>query len=365
MDTNTYNNDIDSIQQIDKIEFSVLGNDEILRISAFGENSNGVDILELYDNSEPKKGSLNDPRMGTISHDIRCATCGLGVDCPGHSSHINLAEYVFHIGYRDWVQKILSCVCFSCSKLLIHKNEETIKEILKTKTPKERLAYIKNATKNVSHCQKAFSGCGTQKPKIKIDIKKNYGAINMIAEMELRPEGEQTETGTGTGDFVKQKTRIPLNAEIVYEILKKISDDDCRIMGIDPEKTRPEDLIHKVFYVPPIQMRPSARGDFNGGMSAEDDLTHKLGDIVRHNSRILKTKDSENSSKHHSDHAHLLQYHIATYMDNEGVIMLRAEQKGRPIKSVSARIKGKGGRIRQNLMGKRGDKINVMSGELR
>jgi DNA-directed RNA polymerase II subunit RPB1 len=52
-------------------------------------------------------------------------------------------------------------------------------------------------------------------------------------------------------------------------------------------------------------------------------------------------------------------------MDNEGVIMLRAEQKGRPIKSVSARIKGKGGRIRQNLMGKRGDKINVMSGELR
>lgn len=350
MDTNTYNNDVDSIRQIDRIEFSVLGNDEILRISAFGENNDGVDVLELYDNSEPKKGSLNDPRMGTISHDIICATCGLNIDCPGHSAHINLAEYAFHIGYLNWIQKILSCICFNCSKLLIHKNETEIREILK-KPPKERLNHVKNASKNVTFCQKTNFGCGTQKPKIKIDIKKNYGAISMIAEMELKQDGENTEAN---GEFVKTKAKLPLNAEVVYEIFKKISDDDCRILGFDPAKSRPEDLIHKVLYVPPIQMRPSARGDFNGGISNEDDLTHKLGDIVRHNSRIIKNKENqtENSTKYHSDHAHLLQYHIATYMDNEGVTMLKAEQKGRPIKSVSSRIKGKSGRIRGNLMGK-------------
>lgn len=360
MDTNTYNNDVDSIQQIEKIEFTVLGNDEIKRISALGEDSNGIEIVDLYDSSEPRRGSLIDPRMGTISHDIICATCGLNIDCPGHSAHINLAEYVFHIGYLNYVQKILSCVCFSCSKLLIHKNEDEIKDILKMKTPKERLMYIKNATKNIQYCQKTNFGCGTQKPKIKIDIKKNSGAINMIAEMELKQEGDGSEAQGGPnqfGEFVKTKTKLPLNAEMVYEIFKKISDDDCRIIGLDPEKTRPEDLIHKVLYVPPVQMRPSARGDFNGGMSNEDDLTHKLGDIVRHNLRIIKNKENqtENSTKYQSDYAHLLQYHVATYMDNEGVTMLKAEQKGRPIKSVASRIKSKTGRIRGNLMGKRGD----------
>jgi DNA-directed RNA polymerase II subunit RPB1 len=355
MDKNTYSNDVDSIYQIDKIEFSVLGNDEIRRISALGEDSNGIDVVDLYDNSEPRRGSLLDPRMGTISHDIKCATCGMNIDCPGHSAHINLAEYVFHIGYLTNVQKILSCICIGCSKLLIHKNEDEIKEIIRTKTPKERLTFIKNATKNVTYCQKANFGCGTQKPKIKIDIKKNSGAIHMIAEMELKQEGDVE--AQQAGEFIKTKAKLPLNAEMVYEILKKISDDDCRILGLDPDKTRPEDLIHKVMYVPPVQMRPSARGDFNGGMSNEDDLTHKLSDIVRHNLRIIKNKENqtENSSKYHSDYAQLLQYHVATYMDNEGVTMLKAEQKGRPIKSVASRIKSKTGRIRGNLMGKRGE----------
>ena len=296
MDKNTYNNDVDSIHQIERIDFTVLGIDEIKRISALGEDSNGIEIVDLYDNGEPRRGSLIDPRMGTISHDIICATCGLNIDCPGHSAHINLAEYVFHIGYLNYVQKILSCVCFSCSKLLLHKNEEEIKDILKTKTPKERLTYIKNSTKNIMYCQKANFGCGTQKPKIKIDIKKNSGAINMVAEMELKGEGENA--GEGTGEFVKTKTKLQLDAEMVYEIFKKISDDDCRILGLDPTKTRPEDLIHKVLYVPPVQMRPSVRGDFGGGMGSEDDLTHKLGDIVRHNLRIIKNKENQTENQY-------------------------------------------------------------------
>jgi DNA-directed RNA polymerase II subunit RPB1 len=354
MDTNTYNNDIDSISQIDRVEFTVLGNAEISKISALGEDSNGIEIVELYDNSEPKRGGLIDSRMGTNSHDFLCATCGLNMDCPGHSAHINLAEYVFHIGYLQTVQKILSCVCFTCSKLLIHKNENDIKDIVRTKTPKERLNHIKNATKNVQYCQKTNYGCGTQKPKIKIDANKK-GTIYMTAEMELKGENDG-EIGQ-SGEFIKTKTKIQLNAEMVHEILKNISDDDCRIMGLDPNKSRPEDLIHKVLYVPPVQMRPSTRGDFMGGMGGEDDLTHKLADIVRHNLRIIKNKENqtEMNTKYHADYANLLQYHVATYMENETTLMPKAEQKGRAIKAVASRLKGKSGRIRGNLMGKRGD----------
>ena len=107
----TIHNDIHSVKPIEKIEFTVLGNEEIKRISVFGEDSNGIEAIDLYDNSEPRRGSLIDPRMGPISNNMLCAKCGLKSECPGHSAHINLAEYVFHIGFRNVVQKIMSCIC--------------------------------------------------------------------------------------------------------------------------------------------------------------------------------------------------------------------------------------------------------------
>ena len=97
MSSNTYANDIDTIHQIDYIEFTLLSNEEILRISALGHDTNGIETLELYDSSEPKQGSLIDPRMGTIGYDYMCASCGLCMDCPGHSGHICLSERVFHV----------------------------------------------------------------------------------------------------------------------------------------------------------------------------------------------------------------------------------------------------------------------------
>lgn len=354
MDTETYTNDIDSTDPIIRIDFDVLGNEEIKRISVLGEG-NGIDVVDLYDNSEPKRGGLIDSRLGTISNEYNCATCGYNTTyCPGHTAHITLAEYVFHVGYLQTVTKILSCVCLRCSKLLIYKNTNEIKEIIKTKTPKERLMYIKNAVKNVNFCQKDNFGCGTPHPKVKYDVKKQSGAINIIAELELDVEEEGHNVKR---DFVKTKSKFILTAEMVYEILKNISDEDCQILGLDPTRTRPEYMIHKILLVPPVQMRPSARGEFAGGMVMADDLTVKLADIVKNNLRIIKNKESnnENSSRFHSDYAHLLQYHVATYMENEALGMFKAEQKGRPIKSIASRIKGKTGRIRGNLMGKRGD----------
>lgn len=52
----------------------------------------------------------------------------------------------------------------------------------------------------------------------------------------------------------------------------------------------------------------------------------------------------------------LLQFHVATLIDNDMPGMPRATQKsGRPLKAIKARLKGKEGRIRGNLMGKRVD----------
>ncbi|NBX75000.1 MAG: hypothetical protein EBQ92_00390, partial [Proteobacteria bacterium] len=327
-----------SLSQIKSIDFDTMSNPEIKRRSVLGPGP-GTEFPDLWGGvGEPKRGGLIDPRMGTGSRDVNCATCGLNNSaCDGHFGHIDLAETVFHIGYLPFVHKILTCICPRCSKLLVHKNESEISDLLKTRVGKERMAHIRSTSKNITHCQGVKYGCGAAIPKIKIERKKSSDAINIIAETELDNKDENEKV---------KKLRHILTPEIVYDILKNISDEDCRILGMDPSRTRPEDFLHKVFPVPPVQMRPSAKGDFMGGTSMEDDLTHKLADIVKANTRIIKNKENqtENNSKYNADHAHLLQYHVYTYIDNDSAAVLKSEQKGKPFKSLGSRLKGKTGR---------------------
>jgi DNA-directed RNA polymerase II subunit RPB1 len=88
----------------------------------------------------------------------------------------------------------------------------------------------------------------------------------------------------------------------------------------------------------------------------EDDLTHKLIEIVRANNHLRRQLAAGTAQHLLNDFVAMLQYHITTYMDNTLPGQPPAQQKsGRPIKSISQRLKGKQGRIRGNLMGKRVD----------
>lgn len=334
----------DSYDQIHHIDFDVLDSGEIERMSALGPGP-GIEIADAgYGDQGPKKGGLSDARLGTCSKDTNCVTCGLNTDCPGHFGHINLAEVVFHVGYLPFVHKILTCICKRCSKLLVHKNEDELREILKTKTGKECMAYVRSATKSVTNCQH----CAAQVSKIKIEVKKASGSINIISEIE--PTNKDEVEG-------KKKLRQELTPDLVYHILKNISDVDCRSLGMNPERSRPESMIHLTLPVPPVQMRPSARGDFLGGASMEDDLTHKLADIIKANGRIIRNKENqtENNIQFSGEHAHLLQYHVGTLLESESMSLMKNDNKGKQFKSLSSRLKGKTGRVRGNLMGKRGN----------
>lgn len=348
MSVNTY--EVDTSKPIKRIDFTLLGNDEVKAMSAIDEKRDpfGIDHADLYDNMEPRRGGLIDPRMGVINKYQECATCGLD-DCVGHFGHIELAESAFHIGFLPWVKKILSCICLKCSKLLVNKNEDDMMEMLKNKSGKQRLAIVRNLVKNVSYCSKPGYGCGTPVAKIKEEKKKSTGAISLIAELTFKGS-----KGSEGGD---KKIKQILTPEDCYIKLKNISDVDCMILGIDPKKSRPEDMIYKIFPVPPVQVRPSAKVDFMSSSTREDDLTHKLADIIKANIRIRKFKETltEATSKYAQDHIYLLQYHVATYFDNESVSLPRSEQRGKATKAISSRLKGKEGRIRGNLMGKRVD----------
>jgi DNA-directed RNA polymerase subunit A' len=111
-------------------------------------------------------------------------------------------------------------------------------------------------------------------------------------------------------------------------------------------------MIFTVMPIPPVTMRPSIT--LESGERSEDDLTHKLGDIVRINQRLFENINAGAPEIIIEDLWDLLQYHITTFFDNEvAQLPVARHRSGQPLKTLTARIKSKEGRIRHNLAGKR------------
>jgi len=134
--------------------------------------------------------------------------------------------------------------------------------------------------------------------------------------------------------------------------LERIPDDDVRELALNPKFGRPEWMVLTVLPVPPVQVRPSIT--LESGERSEDDLTHKLVDVLRINQRLRENRDMGAPQLVVEDLWELLQYHVTTYFDNQtsGIPPAR-HRSGRPLKTLAQRLKGKDGRFRSNLSGKR------------
>ena len=86
-----------------------------------------------------------------------------------------------------------------------------------------------------------------------------------------------------------------MTAEKVHQICKRISDEDCWIMGLSAEWARPDWMVLTVLPVPPPPVRPAISMD--GMARGQDDLTHKLADILKANAN-LKRHETDGSPAH-------------------------------------------------------------------
>ena len=319
------------------IQFSILSPDEIRKGSVAEITSR-----DTYINNKPVIGGLFDPRMGVLEPGLICPTDGLDyMETPGYFGHIELARPVFYIQYLNTIMKILRCVCIKCSKLKISK--ESHKQALKMNS-EDRWNYVFKlaSASNITRCGDEISdGCGCLQPK---KIKKE-GLATLFAEWD---------NINGLGEDDKDKLNMKLTPEIVLKIFRRISDDDVNFMGFSPVFSRPDWMICQVLAVPPPAVRPSIKMD--GQQRSEDDISHILVNIIKAN-KTLQEKLQENASSNIIDDWHtVLQYYVATQVDNKipGVASV-AQRSGRPLKSIKERLNGKGGRVRGNLMGKRVD----------
>lgn len=292
--------------KVNKIEFGIVSPEMVKRMALAK-----LTKTDLYDQEGyPIEGGLMDPRLGVIDPGVRCRTCGGSVgECFGHFGYLELTRPITHVHYSKIVFALLKIICRKCSKALIDpKDIEKVK--LRKLTFKE---FVTMAKKKCPYCS-------TEQKKLKLI--KPYTFV----------EGAET-----------------LNALIVRERLEKIVEEDLKLIGL---KSRPEWLILTLLPIPPVTVRPSIT--LETGERSEDDLTHKLVDIVRINDRLRENIDLGAPDFIIEDLWELLQYHISTYFDNElsGVPPAR-HRSGRILKTISQRLKTKEGRFRGNLAGKR------------
>lgn len=231
---------------------------------------------------------------------------------------------------------------------------------INTREPKARFQRVWQSCKKKKRCENEDRSAKKEDEEIgpKAEQPENHGGCGNI-QPAVRQAGLELKAAhvTVEEDGVKKNDTSLITPEMAYTILRRISESDIRNMGLNSDYARPEWMILTVLPVPPPPVRPSISMDGTGtGMRNEDDLTYKLGDIIRANGNV-KQAIREGSPAHiASDFERLLQYHVATYMDNNIAGMPPAQQKsGRPIKAIRERLKGKEGRLRGNLMGKRVD----------
>jgi len=385
-----------SPKEIGEIRFGLMDPEEYREMSA-----TKVITADTYDDDGfPIDMGLMDPRLGVIDPGLECKTCGKrSGSCNGHFGHIELAAPVIHVGFSKLIRRLLRGTCRECSRLLLTEDEmahyrDTLKRSKElSQDPKDvTKAVIRDARKKdrCPFCGEVQYDINHEKPTTYYEVQQVLAtdySEQIASAMQGDPDDEEAEPVRP--DALAEETDVPLDRineilsgefrpreadrkaiekaldiDLTIEDMNKlmpsdirdwfedIPDADIRVLGIDPDASRPEWMILTVLPVPPVTARPSITLD--NGQRSEDDLTHKLVDIIRINQRFMENREAGAPQLIIEDLWELLQYHVTTFMDNEisGTPPAR-HRSGRPLKTLSQRLKGKEGRFRGSLSGKR------------
>jgi DNA-directed RNA polymerase subunit A' len=311
-------------KKINQVVFSVFSPKMVKKMA-----SAKIVTPELYDKEGyPVDGGLMDIRLGVIDPGLKCKTCGSKLkECIGHFGYIELARPIVHIKFVSIVLNLLRCTCRECGRILIPKNK------------------IENYNAELASVEKE-QGMEHRRKKVK-DIISSLKTANKCPYCKSRQKKITIDKPTTFLEDEKRITPIEVRAR-----LENISDDDLGIFGMSPQHVRPEWMVLTVLPIPPVTMRPSIT--LESGERSEDDLTHKLGDIVRINQRLFENINAGAPEIIVEDLWDLLQYHVTTFFDNNIAQLPPARHRsGQPLKTITERIKSKEGRIRHNLAGKR------------
>ncbi|WP_049922327.1 DNA-directed RNA polymerase subunit A' [Halopiger djelfimassiliensis] len=380
-------------KDIGSINFGLMEPEEYREMSA-----TKIITADTYDDDGfPIDMGLMDPRLGVIDPGLECKTCGKhSGSCNGHFGHIELAAPVIHVGFTKLIRRLLRGTCRECSKLLLTEDEreefrgqidesrklgrdlnDVTKAAIRQARKKDRCPFCGEIQYDIDHekpttyyeVQQVLTSEYSQRiaaamqgeedgermspDELAEETEIELSRVNEILSGSFRPRESQRKAIEKALDIdLTEEDTNKLMPSDIRDWFEDIPDEDIEVLGIDPDRSRPEWMILTVLPVPPVTARPSITLD--NGQRSEDDLTHKLVDIIRINQRFMENREAGAPQLIIEDLWELLQYHVTTFMDNEisGTPPAR-HRSGRPLKTLSQRLKGKEGRFRGSLSGKR------------
>lgn len=304
---------MDQEEEIKNIEFGLMSSDYILKNST----------CEIYSSKLSGPNTVYDSRMGAMNEHEICETCKEdSKTCVGHFGHIKLNCRLLNPMYYRLTLNILKCFCYSCSKLLMTEEKLHLTNVYRTNDISRFHAIIKSLDK-VDIC----SFCGISQPKF------IFSTQDKTIYMNFRIDNENN--------------KVTISDDEIFKIFQNISTSDIQLLGLNPQKFHPKDLVMSYLPVLPPISRPYVIAD---GVMCDDDLTLQYVEIIKANANILKNITEMKRMRY----IQMLKFRVRSLMDNSNE--KQRVSNGRPLKGIKKRISGKDGLIRLNLMGKRVDK---------
>lgn len=307
---------------------------------------------QLYTRGKPVTDGFMCLKMGAHQDDDVCQTCAEGcAKCPGHYGHIRLHEPVINIEFSKYLTKVLTCVCFFCSRLLLSKSHPAYAGMMAIDSVKRRVANLYTISQRLRTCQDA-TGVSLPSPG---GEPPGFGQKPCGGPQPTYACGEH-----GLCVVFPSRPELKITMSKIVQVLRHISDEDVRCLGMDPATSHPVNMIWQNLVVPPPCMRPPVKYGHN--FTSQDDLTIRLKVIYKTNERLKRLGDAAvYISAQHEGHAEKTKVYrelhaaVASYQNSKRA-KCAPEEYGVDRNCIRYRFQGKTakkGRLRHTMMGKR------------
>uniref|UniRef100_UPI00356929AA DNA-directed RNA polymerase subunit beta' n=1 Tax=Muriicola sp. TaxID=2020856 RepID=UPI00356929AA len=152
---------------------------------------------------------------------------------------------------------------------------------------------------------------------------------------------------------LRHKANTETSKQRKTEALKRLQVVEALRESQDNRENRPEWMIMKVIPVIPPELRPLVPLD--GGRFATSDLNDLYRRVIIRNNRLKRLMEIKAPEVILRNEKRMLQEAVDSLFDNTRKASAVKTESNRPLKSLSDSLKGKQGRFRQNLLGKRVD----------
>ena len=304
---------------IARARFQINGTDDIL-----SESNASITSFELFRGGEAQSGGLYDAHLGTTDHGYKCRTCfNNKKNCLGHPGHMLLRyPMISPMAFTD-MRKWLKIICFNCGNPIIDPR------LYSRISRLNRLDEASKIARSGSSSKKCIV-CGVLHPIVKKD---DHELLVLWAEI--------VEDG-------KVINKWKLYPHLIKQILERVPDSVVSGMG-KPWASHPRKFLLDAIMIPPTTIRPDVK-KLGGGRSTNDDLTTMLQSFIKQHDK-LPTAIGAHIDDKLSKSIYELNGIYSDFIKGSGNRVITSGISA--AKSLASRIRGKQGRFRRNLMGKR------------